>query len=140
MDWYLLFSFIKLGATKSVFKDLSVRCSFSRTSKTFASSKVYPVYQKRKDFKQKTIKCIICSDSFTRIRNLASHLQNKHKYTFEQAREATGYPSRISVFLPGKPTSCKICSNSFPSSKSFKQFFSSLPRHDVFQGDVATNL
>jgi len=78
----------------------------------------YPVYQKRKDFKQKTIKCIICSDSFTRIRNLASHLQNKHKYTFEQAREATGYPSRISVFLPGKPTSCKICSKSFPSYKS----------------------
>jgi len=81
----------------------------------------YPVYQKRKDFKQKTIKCIICSDSFTRIRNLASHLQNKHKYTFEQAREATGYPSRISVFLPGKPTSCKICSKSFPSSKSFQK-------------------
>ena len=81
----------------------------------------YPVYQKRKDFKQKTIKCIICSDSFTHIRNLASHLQNKHKYTFEQAREATGYPSRISVFLPGKPTSCKICSNSFPSSKSFQK-------------------
>jgi hypothetical protein len=56
--------------------------------------------------------CDVCNKSFSTLRRLASHLQTVHKYSYEDAREVTGYPVyQKRKDFKQKTIKCIICSN-----------------------------
>ncbi|CAG2222717.1 KRAB [Mytilus edulis] len=79
-------------------------------------------YTRKVDIRKQTKTCVDCKRSFTALRGLANHLQSSvHMYTFEQAREATGYPSHIKIIdYTTKVSKCQKCSVLFPTMKDLK--------------------
>ncbi|XP_071151884.1 uncharacterized protein [Mytilus edulis] len=79
-------------------------------------------YTHKVDVRKQTKTCVDCKRSFTTLRGLANHLQSSvHMYSFEQAREATGYPSHIKIIdYTMKVSKCQKCSVLFPTMKDLK--------------------